>query len=222
MPVLVTAINAESAAASNQPEASGLLTSVPGLTVTPAGTQGYQLLSIRGITTGGGTNPTVGVTVDDVPYAASTNLGGGLVLPDIDPNDLSQVEVLRGPQGTLYGARRMGGLIKFATIDPSTNALSGRVQVGTNTVYNGTGVGYNVRGSVNVPVSDTFAIRASGFTREDPGYIDNPILHINGINEDHASGGRLSVSLETARDIFSKTSALIQHTHAGGLQAMSM
>jgi iron complex outermembrane recepter protein len=216
VPVPVTAINAETLVASNQLRLQDYYTSVPGLTVTPAGTQGYQLLSIRGITTGGGTNPTVGVTVDDVPYAASTNLGGGLVLPDIDPNDLSQVEVLRGPQGTLYGANSMGGLIKFVTIDPSTDALSGRVQVGTSSVYNGTGLGYNVRGSVNVPLSDTFAIRASGFTREDPGYIDNPVLHINGINEDHASGGRLS-SLWKPLETFSvKLSALIQQTHAGG------
>jgi iron complex outermembrane recepter protein len=216
VPVPVTAINAETLVTSNQLRLQDYYTSVPGLTVTPAGTQGYQLLSIRGITTGGGTNPTVGVTVDDVPYAASTNLGGGLVLPDIDPNDLSQVEVLRGPQGTLYGANSMGGLIKFVTIDPSTDALSGRVQAGTSSVYNGTGLGYNVRGSVNVPLSDTFAIRASGFTREDPGYIDNPVLHINGINEDHASGGRLAALWKPLETFSVKLSALIQQTHAGG------
>jgi iron complex outermembrane recepter protein len=216
VPVPVTAISADSLLESNQTRLQDFYTSVPGLTVTPAGTQGYQLISIRGITTGGGTNPTVGITVDDVPYGASTNLGGGLVVPDIDPNDLARVEVLRGPQGTLYGANSMGGLLKFVTVDPSTKELSGQVQAGVSDVSNGAEVGYNVRGSVNVPLSDTLAVRASGFTREDPGYIDNPVLHLNGVNEDHVSGGRLS-TLWRPSDTFSlKLSALYQQTQADG------
>jgi iron complex outermembrane recepter protein len=216
VPVPVTAISADSLVESNQTRLQDFYTSVPGLTVTPAATQGYQLLSIRGITTGGGTNPTVGITVDDVPYGASTNLGGGLIVPDIDPNDLARVEVLRGPQGTLYGANSMGGLLKFVTVDPSTEGQYGSVQTGLSGVSNGAEVGYNVRGSVNYTLSDTLAVRASGFTRQDPGYIDNPFLHINGINEDHVSGGRLS-TLWRPSDAFSlKLSALYQQTQADG------
>src|SRR5262249_48926184 len=144
---------------------------VPGLNLTP-GTQSGQVLSIRGISTGSG-NPTVGVTVDDVPLGSSTFLGGGAVVPDFDPADLARIEVLRGPQGTLYGASSISGLIKFVTADPSTAGFTGWLQGGVSSVSHGHGAGYNARGSVNVPLSDTFAVRASGFTRKDPGFIDN-------------------------------------------------
>jgi iron complex outermembrane receptor protein len=215
VPVPVTAVSADTLIASNQPRIQDYYSSIPGLNVTP-NIQSEQILSIRGITTGGASNPTVGITVDDVPYGSSTGNGGGAVIPDLDPGDLAQVEVLRGPQGTLYGASSMGGLLKFVTVEPSFDALSGRVQGGIDQVYNGSQVGYNVRGSVNVPITDTLAIRASAFTRQDPGYIDNPILHLDGINEDRVSGGRLSALWRPSQDFSLKLSALIQDNKGNG------
>ncbi|WP_407800458.1 hypothetical protein, partial [Staphylococcus aureus] len=73
-----------------------------------------------------------------------------------------------------YGASAMGGLINYVTVDPSTSGLSGRLEAGVSGVSHGSDPGYNFRGSINVPVSETFAVRASGFTRFDPGYFDNP------------------------------------------------
>jgi hypothetical protein len=67
---------------------------------------------------------------------------------------LARVEVLRGPQWTLYGASSMGGLIKFVTVDPSTEDFSGRIQAGTSAIHNGTEPGYSVRGSINVSVTE--------------------------------------------------------------------
>ena len=216
VPVPVTALSPDTLVDSNQLRLQDYYTSVPGLSVTPS-VQSVQVLSIRGITTGGFTNPTVGVTVDDVPYGSSTGLGGGLTVPDIDPGDLARVEVLRGPQGTLYGASSMGGLLKFVTVDPSTDGVSGHVQAGTSSVHNGAELGYNFRGSINLPLNDTTALRASAFTREDPGYIDNPTLHKDGINKDRVSGGRLS-GLWRPSDAFSlKLSALYQETKGDGL-----
>jgi len=219
VPVPVTAISAQSLLDRNQLRLQDYYSSVPGLTVSPT-IQSSQLISIRGITTGAsaaGGSPTVGVLVDDAPYGASQNNGNaGLVVPDIDPGDLARIEVLRGPQGTLYGASSMGGLLKFVTVDPSTDAVSGRVQAGTSSVYNGAELGYNFRGSVNIPLSDTVAVRASGFTRQDPGYIDNPILHINGINEAHVGGGRLSALWRPADTFSWKFSALYQGTKGDG------
>src|SRR6202011_2586183 len=101
-----------------------------------------QVLVVRGITSGLGSNPTVGITVDDVPYGSSTILGGGNTVPDLDPSDLARIELLRGPQGTLYGASSMGGLLKFVTVDPSTEAVSGRAQAGLSSVQNGAELGY--------------------------------------------------------------------------------
>jgi len=213
VPVPVTAISAESLADSNQLRLQDYYTRVPGLSVTPSDF-GSPQLTIRGMTTGGYTNPTVGITVDDVPFGSSSSLASGQEAPDLDPSDLARIEVLRGPQGTLYGASSLGGLVKFVTVDPSTEKLSGRVQIGGEDVSNGYSLGYSARGAVNVPLSDTFAVRASGYTRQDPGYIDNPFLGTKGVNEIHASGGHLSALWRPSEDISVKLSALIQRASA--------
>jgi outer membrane receptor protein involved in Fe transport len=216
VPVPVTALSAQSLTQSNLLRIQDYASSVPGFVSSPSPSAGgEQMLAIRGISTGFGTNPSVGITIDDVPFGGSTNLVGNSI-PDIDPSDLSRVEVLRGPQGTLYGASSLGGLLKFVTTDPSTDSVSGQVQAGTNTVFNGAELGYNFRGSVNVPLGDTLAIRASGFTRQDPGYIDNPNSGVEGLNEDHVDGGRVGL-LWKPSDAFSlKLSALVQETKGDG------
>jgi iron complex outermembrane receptor protein len=215
VPVPVTAISGETLLAQNYLRLQDYYSEIPGLSVSTSSVGGYQLLSIRGLTTGLA-NPTVGITIDDVPYGSST-VNGGNVPPDIDPGNLARVEVLRGPQGTLYGASSIGGLIKFVTVDPSMDAFSGNVQAGTSSVRNGAELGYNFRTWVNMPFSDTLAVRLSGFTRKDPGYIDNPVLHIDGVNKDDAFGGNLS-ALWRPSDVFSlKFSALLQELKAYGL-----
>jgi iron complex outermembrane recepter protein len=214
VPVPVTAINAQVLLQSNLLELQDYYTTVPGLSLTPS-TQSSQMLAIRGITTGPG-NPTVGIAIDGVPYGASTGLGGGEVVPDIDPNDLARIEVLRGPQGTLYGASSMGGLLNFVTVDPTTDRVSGRLQAGMEGTQNGAQLGYNVRGIVNVPVTDTLAIRASAFWHQDPGYIDNPVLGIDGINEQHGYGGRLAALWRPSDEISLKLSALYQEIKGDG------
>ena len=211
VPIPVTAISAGTLTENNQLRIQDYYSSVPGLIVSP-NLQSTQTLAIRGITTGAYTSPTVGVTVDDVPYGTSV----GDQVPDIDPSDLVRIEVLRGPQGTLYGASSMGGLLKFVTVDPSTEALSGRVEGALSSVHNGAELGYNFRGSVNVPVSDTLAFRASGFTRQDPGYIDNPVLHIDGINKARVSGGRLAALWRPSDELSVKFSALYQESKSDG------
>src|SRR5262249_38528439 len=137
-------------------------------------------------------------------------------VPDIDPGDLARVEVLRGPQGTLYGADSMGGLIKFVTVDPSTDKVSGRLQVGTDTVQNGNGLGYNARGSVNLPVSDSLAVRMSGFTHHDPGYIDNPVYGQKGVNQQRTDGGHIAALWRASDAVSVRLSALCQSAESDG------
>jgi iron complex outermembrane receptor protein len=214
VPVPVTAINADTLLENNQLRLQDYFSSVPGLSFTTAGS-GQSNLAIRGLNSGG--NPTVAVLVDDVSVSSASNLSGiaGFV-PDLDPSDLARVEVLRGPQGTLYGASSLGGLVKYVTADPSTDKVTGRIQVDTNSVQNGDGLGYGVRGAVNVPITDTLAIRVSGFTRKDPGYIDNPSLDFKGVNEDHAEGGHLSALWRPSEFFSVKLGALIQDTVSDG------
>ncbi len=156
------------------------------------------------------------MTIDDVPFGASTNLGGGRAVPDIDPGDLQRVEVLRGPQGTLYGASSLGGLLKFVTRDPATDDLGGQLQASSSDVVNGDDLGYSVRGSVNVPLGDTFAVRASGFFRRDPGYIYNVQTGESSINSADADGGRLTALWRLSDQWSVKVSALIQEIDGDG------
>jgi iron complex outermembrane recepter protein len=220
VPVPVTVISGQSLVSSNQLRLQDYYSSVPGLSLTP-GSQSTQVLSIRGIASGSIFNPTVGVTIDDVPYGASGANAGGNVVPDIDPSDLTSVEVLRGPQGTLYGASSMGGLLKFVTVDPSTEAVTGRVQAGWSDVRNGSESGYNFRGAINVPVSEDFAIRASAYTRRDPGYIDNVLTGEKGVNRIDVDGGRLSALWRPSDDFSVKLSALAQQSRGHGASSVS-
>lgn len=215
VPVPVSVVSADELNESNQARLQDYYAKIPGLSIGLM-SQAFQTLSIRGVTTGIGTNPTVGVTVDDVPFGPSTNLGGAGTLPEIDASELNRIEVLRGPQGTLYGASSMGGLIKFVTVDPSTSGVSGHIQIGTSAIHNGDNLGYNVRGSINVPLGDMLAVRASGFTRQDPGYIDNPVLGLNGVNRSRDSGGRLSALWRPSDSVSLKLSALYQHLKGDG------
>src|SRR5262249_32183438 len=87
---------------------------------------------------------------------------------------------------------------------------------GTNTVHNGAELGYSFRGSGNLPLTDEFAVRVSGFTRQDPGYIDNPVRAVTGINEEHASGGRIAALWKPSDVVSLKLSALYQVIKADG------
>lgn len=214
VPVPLAVVSATSLQQNNQVRLREYCESVPGFVVSPTPTGGnQQVLAIRGITAGIGGNPTVGITVDDVPYGAFTREFG----VDIDPSDLVQVELLRGPQGTLYGSNSMGGVLKYTTVDPSTDNFRGQVQVGTSSVYNGAQPGYNFRGAVNVPITNNLAVRMSAFTRQDPGYIDNYTLGTKGVNEDHANGGRLSALLQLSDQWSLKVTGLYQDIKYDGL-----
>jgi iron complex outermembrane recepter protein len=221
VPVPAVAISADSLMDNNQLRLQDYYASVPGLNFT-TGNRGEPLLAIRGITSGAYTNPTIGITVDDVPYGSSTSLGGGAVALDMDPSDLARIEVLRGPQGTLYGASSMGGLLKYVTVDPSTSSVNGRLQGSFSDVQNGSEQGYSLRGSINVPLGDTWAMRASGFTRRDPGYIDDPSRDVDGVNRIDADGGRLSALWLPSEDFSVKLSALYQDSKRYGSSAVHL
>ena len=215
VPVPMTAIDAQSLTSNNQFHLQDYYASVPGLTLA-LDSRGAPSISIRGVTTGVSVTSTTGITIDDVPFGASSVSPAFNPPPDVDPNDLARIEVLRGPQGTLYGASSLGGLVKYVTIDPSTAGFSGLLQVGTEGVHNGDGAGYAVSGAVNMPLTDTAAIRMSGFAHQDPGYIDNVLTGQQGVNKSRTDGGRLSTLWRPSAAFTIKVSALFQDRRSDG------
>ena len=170
---------------------------VPGLVVSGTRT-GQQQLAIRGITTGiDQTSATVGVYVDESPVSFNSSYSGGSTLT-VDPNplDIERVEILKGPQGSLYGASALGGLIKYVTVEPDLRAFNGRAEIGINQVSGG-GRGNALRAALNIPVmTDMFAVRVSAYRREDAGYLDNIASGKTDINKVTVSGGTVSALLK--------------------------
>lgn len=222
VPVAISSVSTDSLVQQNLVQLRDYYSKIPGLAISGGGTeQRASSLSLRGVTTGGASAATVAITVDDVPFTSSTYLAQS-PLPDLDPATLDRIEVLRGPQGTLYGASSLGGLIKYVTAVPDANEFSARVEVGANAISEG-GDGYSARGSVNVPiVSDKVAIRASAFTRHDPPYIDNihPFVNDKDINENESNGGRIAVFLKPTDALTINLSAMRQDTDLIGSPSM--
>ncbi|HJY38776.1 MAG TPA: TonB-dependent receptor [Steroidobacteraceae bacterium] len=203
---------------------------VPGLSLE-ASTRGVSRITLRGINTGGVAS-TVGVYVDETPFGSSSGLANGAILAgDFDTFDMTRLEVLRGPQGTLYGASSLGGVMKFVTNPPQTESFEGKAQVGIEDVSGGD-MSYSGASYINVPLSDRFAIRATGFYRQDGGFVDsvgnNPIpslldpniniipgsLNEENINKTDSFGGRVS-ALFNATDAFSlRLTAILQNINS--------
>jgi iron complex outermembrane recepter protein len=190
---------------------------VPGLSLT-SNRAGSTQITLRGITTGAAQpGSTTGYYVDEAPVGSvNAYTGGSNITPDLDPAALAQIEVLKGPQGTLYGAGAVGGLLKFTTATPNFDDVEGRVSAGVTSVAHGD-VGYSARGLVSVPIAPgAVALSMSGFYRKDPGYIDNinPRIGDEDINEVDVRGGRVELAARLGPDVTLRLSALAQDTNS--------
>lgn len=212
VPVSVATMSGESLAQQNLVQLRDFYNRVPGVSLSGGGTeQRANGVAIRGITTGGGTASTVAFVLDDVPLTSGAASAQSPLI-DVDPSDLQRVEILRGPQGTLYGASSLGGLVKYVTISPDTEQFSGRVEVGGNTIDKG-GEGWSLRGSANLPiVRDKLALRVSAFTRHDPPYLDNINTTAAGkdINDNRVQGGRVALLFKPSETLTFDLSAVRQ------------
>ena len=142
---------------------------IPSLTYQTAG-PGYSQVIIRGVSSGGDDNlgpvQTVATYLDEQPVTA--NLG----TLNVHIYDIARVEVLEGPQGTLFGASSEAGTLRIITNQPDPSGFSAGYDVQGNTVAHG-GKGETIEGFVNVPLSPTVAVRLVGYQEHDPGYIDD-------------------------------------------------
>lgn len=191
VPLAVTELSGSDLLAQGLVNLADYAATVPGLVLSSDGT-GTGVIAIRGIVTGSGTTPSVGIYLDDTPIGASTIVGSGNnpALFDIDPGEIQRVEVLKGPQGTLYGSNSMGGVIRYISIAPNLATFSGYAQSDVSSVEHG-GIGYSVRGAANLPlVQDELALRVSAVHRDDPGYIRNGERGIHGSVPDERRAAR--------------------------------
>jgi outer membrane receptor protein involved in Fe transport len=214
VPIPMTVVNAATLVDSNQVRIQDFYTKFPGLDVEVSAQSAINL-QVRGLSGA--------VTIDDVPISITSFLeqAGGLGL-DLDPSGLAQVELLRGPQGTLYGGNSEGGLLRYITADPTTDRVSGRVEAGVSTVHNGSDPGWSFRGSANLPVSNDLAVLVDGFARQDPGYIDNPILGVDGVNKSHTYGGHAAVLWRPSDALSVKLGAFIQQSKGDGTNDVNL
>jgi len=169
VPISVTALSNEALWSRGAADVKDVLLTVPGLTYVGA-QRGFSNYTIRGISTGAAA-PTVGIYLDDISLVT---LGSGFA-GSIDPVffDMQRLEVLKGPQGTLYGGSAMGGAIKYVSAKPSLTEFTGTV-AGTVAGTEGGAASGQGEAVISVPViKDTLGIRVGGYYAYDGGYIDN-------------------------------------------------
>ncbi len=170
VPLSIVAYSSEALAETGVQDFSSLAARIPGVTLNSAG-PGQSSYSIRGVASVGGNSPTTGLYIDDTPILPS---GGDGATASIDPDlfDLARVEVLRGPQGTLYGASSMGGTVRFITNQPNLTKEEGAVKGEGSYTEHGSG---NARldAMYNIPlIDDRVALRVVGTYKNFSGFID--------------------------------------------------
>jgi outer membrane receptor protein involved in Fe transport len=176
-PMSITAVTGGSLQRQGLSNMLSLAQRVPGISFKTAG-PGQTEYEMRGLTSTGGESPTVGVYLDGVMLTpAAFALNGKTV---VDPNmyDLNRVEVLRGPQGTLYGAGSMGGTIRFETNEPDPKALSGSAQAILSDTAGGGGFNHTENAMLNLPLGHgRAALRLVGTEKTVDGWIDRIVLN---------------------------------------------
>lgn len=191
---------------------------IPGLSTTTVA-PGYNQINIRGITTGANQlSATVATYFDDAPTNSSTAAAiGNRLTPDPDLLDIARVEVLRGPQGTLYGANALGGVVKYVFVAPELNDAHGQVQAGISTIDHGSN-GYVSRAAVGAPiVRDSLGIRVSGFYTRDPGFVDNVTSGRNNVDHSTNWGGRVALLWKPTDWLSATASSIYQRRNTAGL-----
>ncbi len=209
IPLSIRVFSSEDLAAKGATDLEDVLPATPSVDYA-AILPGLTSLNFRGISAPIGES-TVGVYIDEMPVTA--DLGGQ---PDIKTFDLERIEVLRGPQGTLYGEGSMGGTLRIITNKPDSTNFGANVEVGAKTTRYGK-ESYDVKGMVNLPlIRDRLALRAVGFYIDQAGYIDNTQLSEADVNSEKSMGGRIALKYTPNDKFTANATVLYQSTDVGG------
>jgi iron complex outermembrane receptor protein len=168
-----------------------LARNISGLAITDLG-PGQSQVAIRGISAGQvvrdqpGVKESVGIYLDESPISVA------LFTPDLELVDLERFEVLRGPQGTLFGAGSSSGTLRYITAQPRLGVMEGSAEASVHT-GDDSDVGGGLRGALNLPLGDTSALRLVGYYTELAGFIDSVYPgrgKIEDVNSGSRTGGR--------------------------------
>lgn len=175
VPMSITAMSSEELIRAGISNVQDLAWAVPGMMVSESG-GGRQSIAIRGIFNHRGDSALTGMYLDELPVSAM--LGGGTRLggegADLRTLDLQRIEVLKGPQGTLFGEGAAGGVIRFITKDPDLSAVGGEVSAKLYDTHDG-GDSQEIEGIFNLPMAkNVFGIRIAAAYGNTSGWIDTP------------------------------------------------
>jgi len=234
-PISISALSGEQLVAAGISTVEDAAHEVPGLSMRSAG-PGQTEYEARGLASNGGAAPTVGFYMDEVPLSPPALAQVGKVVIDPDLYDINRIEILRGPQGTLYGSGSMGGTVKIITNQPRLDAYEGSFQGTLSDTQGGSG---NGGGSfmLNVPFGDSLALRLVGTDTYRSGWIDRVVLDpfpqgtptmrgnvlaapvqsvTTNINTENLYGGRVSLLFKPNDDFSVIATALYQRMVMGG------
>ncbi|BBC71020.1 TonB-dependent receptor [Altererythrobacter sp. B11] len=200
-PISASAISGEDLAAANAQSLADYVVRLPGVVFNDY-QPGVSEVVIRGIaatTYHEQGQTTVGYYLNEIPLAEP---GFPIGIPDVDTFDLNRVEVLRGPQGTLFGSSTLGGLVNYVVNTADTSEVDAAAQGLVGYTKNADGeLNYAGKAMVNVPVvKDLLGVRIVGYQRSDAGYLDNPGTGVDGSNDFRTRGLRGSVVLTPSPD----------------------
>jgi iron complex outermembrane receptor protein len=187
LPMSITALSGSKLERENKDDLADYIRTVPGVNFK-ALSGGLNTITIRGVTGGfQRAKSPVSFYIDDMPIVSDPSAS-----PDLKTFDIDRVEVLRGPQGTLFGESAIGGVIRVISKKPDLNDFSGHVR-GTVESYAHGSLAYGLDGAVNVPiVQDKFAVRASVSRRAGGGFIDNIGRNAEDQNDDDYTSLRVT------------------------------
>jgi outer membrane receptor protein involved in Fe transport len=175
-PISITAVSGSDLQDRGIGDVATLAAATPGVSLKSNG-PGQTEIEMRGMTSSGGNSATVGFYLDDVPMTAPSGAQNGKVVIDPTLYDLNRIEVLRGPQGTLYGSGSMGGTVKLVTNQPNLTKFEGSVE----SILSGTdggGFNHNDNFMLNLPlINDQLALRIVGSEAFTSGWIDRIVAN---------------------------------------------
>jgi len=215
VPIAVQALGAEDIQQSVALDIAELAPQISSFVVQDLG-PGDRKYIIRGVNSTA--TAAVGVYYDEAPMTARSKQDGGGRQAAIELHDIERVEVLKGPQGTLYGASSSAGTVRYIPYSPDTTKVDYNVGGLLSFTEDG-GTNYNVNGMVNMPVvADTLALRAVGWYTDDDGFIDNVLIG-NGqedINDNEVAGFKLAGAWNINDDVTLSAFGIYQNRKVGG------